>query len=74
MHPGWADTPAVQSSMPDFHRQMKNRFRTPQEGADTVVWLAIADKALDKKNSGKFFQGILFVYSPSISLNCFSIL
>lgn len=23
MHPGWADTPAVRSSMPDFYEKMK---------------------------------------------------
>ena len=60
MHPGWADTPAVQNSMPDFYERMKNKFRSPAEGADTVVWLAISDKALDKKNNGLFFQGMCF--------------
>lgn len=23
MHPGWADTPAVRTSMPEFYKQMK---------------------------------------------------
>ncbi|MFO0728125.1 MAG: SDR family NAD(P)-dependent oxidoreductase [Myxococcota bacterium] len=40
MHPGWADTPAVQTSLPRFHRLMKGRLRTAAEGADTLVWLA----------------------------------
>ena len=57
MHPGWADTPAVQSSMPDFHRRLKEKLRTPEEGADTIVWLAVSDSALDKKKNGSFFQG-----------------
>ena len=40
MHPGWADTPAVRSSLPRFHRVTRAVLRTPAEGADTVVWLA----------------------------------
>ncbi|KTF83683.1 hypothetical protein cypCar_00013091 [Cyprinus carpio] len=55
MHPGWADTPAVQSSMPDFHERMKNKLRTEAQGADTVVWLAISDAA-SRQPSGLFFQ------------------
>ncbi|KAM9486968.1 dehydrogenase/reductase SDR family member 12 [Clarias gariepinus] len=55
MHPGWADTPAVQSSMPDFHAKMKTRLRTEAQGADTVAWLALSDAAV-KHPSGLFFQ------------------
>jgi len=55
MHPGWADTPAVQTSMPGFHAKMKNKLRTPEEGGDTIVWLAMSDAALDQP-SGLFFQ------------------
>lgn len=40
MHPGWADTPGVQSSLPTFHRLTGPILRSPQEGADTVAWLA----------------------------------
>nr|XP_039258437.1 dehydrogenase/reductase SDR family member 12-like [Styela clava] len=54
MHPGWADTPAVRSSMPDFHRQMGSRLRSPEQGADTIVWLALSNMALEQK-SGQFF-------------------
>ncbi|XP_076013396.1 dehydrogenase/reductase SDR family member 12 [Genypterus blacodes] len=55
MHPGWADTPAVQSSMPGFHAKMQGRLRTETMGADTVVWLAAAAAAA-KQPSGLFFQ------------------
>lgn len=41
MHPGWADTPAVRSSLPRFHYWMANRLRTAEQGADTVLWLAV---------------------------------
>jgi NAD(P)-dependent dehydrogenase (short-subunit alcohol dehydrogenase family) len=40
MHPGWADTPAVRTSLPTFYRWTRGLLRTPEEGADTVVWLA----------------------------------
>jgi NAD(P)-dependent dehydrogenase (short-subunit alcohol dehydrogenase family) len=40
MHPGWADTRGVQDSLPAFRRITRPILRTPQEGADTIVWLA----------------------------------
>jgi len=55
MHPGWADTPAVRSSMPEFHEKMQGKLRTPLEGADTAIWLAIKQK-LPENSSGEFFQ------------------
>ena len=45
MHPGWADTPAVRSSLPRFHAVTRAILRTPAEGADTVVWLACSEAA-----------------------------
>jgi NAD(P)-dependent dehydrogenase (short-subunit alcohol dehydrogenase family) len=53
MHPGWADTPAVRSSLPGFHRLTRQILRTPAEGADTVVWLAASPAA--RGHSGRFF-------------------
>ena len=47
---------AVRSSMPEFYEKMKNRLRTADEGADTLIWLAMSDAALNNK-SGLFFQG-----------------
>ncbi|MEQ2275154.1 Dehydrogenase/reductase SDR member 12 [Xenotaenia resolanae] len=55
MHPGWADTPALQSSMPSFHAKMQSKLRTEAMGADTVVWLAVSAAAI-KQPSGLFFQ------------------
>lgn len=53
MHPGWADTPGVQSSLPGFHRLMRPLLRSAEEGADTIVWLAVARRLA--ATSGRFF-------------------
>jgi NAD(P)-dependent dehydrogenase (short-subunit alcohol dehydrogenase family)/uncharacterized protein YndB with AHSA1/START domain len=53
MHPGWADTPGVLESLPEFHRVTERILRTPQEGADTIVWLAAAREA--SRVSGEFW-------------------
>ena len=45
MHPGWADTPGLESSLPRFYALTKRLLRTPQEGADTIVWLGAASRA-----------------------------
>jgi NAD(P)-dependent dehydrogenase (short-subunit alcohol dehydrogenase family) len=45
MHPGWADTPAVSHSLPQFYEKTKPWLRTPEQGADTVVWLAATPEA-----------------------------
>ena len=45
MHPGWADTPGVQTSLPTFHALTRFVLRSPDEGADTIVWLAAATEA-----------------------------
>lgn len=47
---------AIANAMPDFHSSMKERLRTPEQGADTVVWLAVSEAAV-KNPSGRFFQG-----------------
>jgi NAD(P)-dependent dehydrogenase (short-subunit alcohol dehydrogenase family) len=47
MHPGWADTPGVQNALPQFRRLTKSVLRSADEGADTIVWLAVATEAGD---------------------------
>ncbi len=54
MHPGWVDTPGLQSSLPRFHRLTKPLLRTPREGADTIVWLGSA--AEPARSSGRFWH------------------
>ena len=53
MHPGWARTPSVESSLPRFYQLTKHILRTPAEGADTVVWLAACPRLRDV--SGNFY-------------------
>jgi len=53
MHPGWADTPGVETSLPAFYKFTKRWLRTPEEGADTIVWLAAAPEAGEV--SGQFW-------------------
>ena len=53
MHPGWAATKSVERSLPRFWHIMRNRLRTPAEGADTVLWLVVAERAAGE--TGKFW-------------------
>ena len=52
MHPGWADTPGVQSSLPRSYELTRPLLRTPVLGADTIVWLGAA--AEPGRSSGRF--------------------
>lgn len=45
MHPGWADTPGLRSSLPGFSRVAGPLLRTPAQGVDTLVWLAASPEA-----------------------------
>ncbi len=47
MHPGWAATPGVDAGIPLFGKVMGPLLRTPDQGADTIVWLAAADEPGD---------------------------
>jgi len=43
VHPGWADTPGVQESLPTFRKIVGPLLRDTEAGADTMVWLASDD-------------------------------
>ena len=45
MHPGWADTPGVASSLQGFRAVTGPLLRTPEQGADTAIWLAATEPA-----------------------------
>lgn len=55
MHPGWSDTPGVQTSLPGFREKMINKLRTQEQGADTMVWMCCYND-LEKLPNGSFFQ------------------
>jgi dehydrogenase/reductase SDR family member 12 len=54
MHPGWTDTPGLQSSLPRFYSLTKWLLRTPRQGADTIVWLG--DACEPARSSGGFWH------------------
>jgi NAD(P)-dependent dehydrogenase (short-subunit alcohol dehydrogenase family) len=54
MHPGWADTKGVQQWMPTFRAVTRPFIRTPEQGADTVVWLGSAPGAI--QSTGQLWQ------------------
>ena len=43
MHPGWASTPGVVTSLPTFAKITGPILRSPALGADTIVWLTADD-------------------------------
>ncbi|MDA0712981.1 MAG: SDR family NAD(P)-dependent oxidoreductase [bacterium] len=53
MHPGWVDTRFVYGSMPRLRWLSKRWLRTPEQGADTIVWLAVNPDL--KKSSGNYW-------------------
>jgi NAD(P)-dependent dehydrogenase (short-subunit alcohol dehydrogenase family)/carbon monoxide dehydrogenase subunit G len=53
MHPGWADTPGVATSLPGFRTITRRLLRTAEQGADTITWLAASPEAA--KVSGVFW-------------------
>ena len=48
MHPGWADTEGVRQWMPLFRAITGPIIRTPDQGADTIVWLGGAPEPLEE--------------------------
>ena len=54
MHPGWSDTEGVQTQLADFREKRKETLRSPQQGADTILWLATTP-TLDPASSGSLF-------------------
>lgn len=52
-HPGWVETPLVRQAMPGFYARMREGLRTPEQGADTIVWLSCVDRG--RLQSGGFY-------------------
>lgn len=53
-HPGWVDSPGLAHLLPRFYRVMKPLLRTPEQGADTFVWLSAAAEAAG--TTGRFWH------------------
>ncbi|MGZ4149276.1 MAG: SDR family NAD(P)-dependent oxidoreductase [Actinomycetota bacterium] len=53
MHPGWAQTPGLEASLPRFRRLIGPLVRTPEQGADTIVWLSASPEGAD--SSGRLW-------------------
>lgn len=54
MHPGWVNTPGVAASLPRFYRATRPILLTPEQGADTIVWLATMPP--ERLGSGRFWH------------------
>ena len=54
MHPGWADTPGVKTSLSTFSKFSKPILRTPEQGADPIVWMGGSPVPLE--TSGLFWH------------------
>ena len=53
MHPGWVATPGVSDSIPGFEKVAGPILRTPELGADTIVWLSASPEAA--LSTGRFW-------------------
>ena len=54
MHPGWVNTPDVAAALPGFYQAMQPILLTPEQGADTIVWLATMPP--ERLGSGRFWH------------------
>ena len=54
MHPGRADTPGVETSLPRFYRLARPPPQDAAQGADTIVWLGAADETA--RSTGRFWH------------------
>lgn len=53
MHPGWADTPGLEASLPGFRELVGEGLRDPAQGIDTLLWLAASPEAA--RSTGRLF-------------------
>ncbi|MFF0342421.1 SDR family NAD(P)-dependent oxidoreductase [Kribbella sp. NPDC004875] len=53
MHPGWSETPGLTDSLPGFTQLTRRLLRTPEEGADTTIWLSATNP---RPPTGKFWH------------------
>jgi dehydrogenase/reductase SDR family protein 12 len=56
MHPGWARTPGLASSLPGFARWASPVLRRPEDAIDTVVHLALTTRGGPDLDGGRFWH------------------
>jgi dehydrogenase/reductase SDR family member 12 len=56
MHPGWARTPGLSSSLPMFARLAAPVLRTPEVAVDTITFLALAPRDIPELDGGAFWH------------------
>ncbi len=52
MHPGWVRTKGLEEALPGFYKFISSNLRSPEQGADTMVWLALTQ---DSIKDGAFY-------------------
>ncbi len=55
MHPGWVNTPGVETAIPGFYDFTLKRLRETWQGADTILYL-LSDQAKNLKPGGFYFD------------------
>ncbi|MEL7447802.1 MAG: SDR family NAD(P)-dependent oxidoreductase [Pseudomonadota bacterium] len=55
MHPGWADTEGVKTSLPAFRKLFASVLRDAEAGADTALWLA-ATQPVQRQGDAVWFD------------------
>jgi dehydrogenase/reductase SDR family protein 12 len=74
MHPGWVETSGVQNALPKFYESMKNKLRSVEQGADTVLFLLLEDASqlkpgafyFDRKPVSKHITGGFTKAKPEV--------
>jgi len=74
MHPGWVETSGVQNALPKFYQSMKNKLRSVEQGADTVLFLLLEDASqlkpgafyFDRKPVSKHITGGFTKVKPEV--------
>ncbi|CAK9199200.1 unnamed protein product [Sphagnum troendelagicum] len=71
MHPGWVDTEIIKRNMPSFYSTVQTSLRSSDQGADTIVWLALQPNSslqngafyFDRAVAPKHLQGFRTEYT-----------
>jgi dehydrogenase/reductase SDR family protein 12 len=56
MHPGWARTPGLESSLPGFSRVAAPILRRPEDAIDTITYLALTPRLGPDLEGGRFWH------------------